>query len=51
MALLSTILYMLLFRISGAFGETGFLDPFTAAWLPNFIFLGGGLFFLVRVRT
>lgn len=50
-ALLSTIFYMLLFRISGALGETGSLDPFTAAWLPNLLFLGAGLFFLVRVRT
>jgi len=50
-ALLSTILYMLLFRISGAFGETGTLDPFVAAWLPNFLFLGAGLFFMSRVRT
>jgi lipopolysaccharide export system permease protein len=50
-ALLSTILYMLLFRISGAFGETGTLEPMVAAWLPNFLFFGAGLFFLVRVRT
>jgi len=50
-ALLSTILYMLLFRISGAVGETGALDPFTAAWLPNLLFLGAGVVFLVRVRT
>ncbi|MGW8266399.1 MAG: LptF/LptG family permease [Longimicrobiales bacterium] len=50
-ALLSTILYMLLFRISGAVGETGALDPFTAAWLPNLLFLGAGVVFLLRVRT
>jgi len=50
-ALLSTILYMLLFRISGAVGETGALDPMTSAWLPNVIFLVAGLFFLARVRT
>jgi lipopolysaccharide export system permease protein len=50
-ALLSTILYMLLFRISGAVGETGALDPFSAAWLPNLLFLGAGVVFLVRVRT
>jgi lipopolysaccharide export system permease protein len=50
-ALLSTILYMLLFRISGAVGETGALDPVTAAWLPNLIFLGAGMVFLTRVRT
>lgn len=51
MALLSTILYMLLFRISGAVGETGGLDPFTSAWLPNLLFLAGGLIMLSRVRT
>lgn len=50
-ALLSTILYMLLFRISGAVGETGALDPFTAAWLPNYIFLAAGIILLARVRT
>lgn len=50
-ALLSTILYMLLFRISGAFGEAGALEPFLAAWLPNFLFLGAGVFFMIRVRT
>jgi lipopolysaccharide export system permease protein len=50
-ALLSTILYLLLFRISGAVGETGTLGPITSAWLPNIIFLGAGVFFLVRVRT
>lgn len=50
-ALLSTILYILLLRISGAIGETGALSPMTAAWLPNLVFLGAGLIFLVRVRT
>lgn len=50
-ALISTILYMLLFRISGAVGETGALEPMVAAWLPNFLFLGAGLIFLARVRT
>lgn len=51
MALLSTIFYMLLFRISGAVGETGGLSPFTAAWLPNLLFLAGGVLMLGRVRT
>ncbi len=50
-ALLSTILYMLLFRIFGAFGETGAIEPLVAAWLPNLLFLGAGLIFLTRVRT
>jgi lipopolysaccharide export system permease protein len=51
MALLSTILYLLLFRLSTGLGETGAMEPFTAAWLPNFCFLVVGLFLLVRVRT
>lgn len=51
LALLSTILYMLLFRISGAVGETGAMDPFTSAWLPNYLFLAAGLISLSRVRT
>jgi lipopolysaccharide export system permease protein len=50
-ALISTILYMLLFRVSGAFGETGSLDPLLAAWIPNLLFLGAGTVFLTRVRT
>ena len=32
-------------------GETGAIEPFTAAWLPNFCFLGAGLILLYRVRT
>ena len=50
-ALISTILYLLLFRISGAFGETGALDPMVAAWLPNLLFFLAGAFFFRRVRT
>ncbi len=51
LALLSTIFYMLLMKISGAAGETGSLEPMVAAWLPNLVFLGAGLVFLSRVRT
>jgi lipopolysaccharide export system permease protein len=50
-ALLSTILYLLLFRITEAVGDTGAIQPFTAAWLPNLLFLGTGLIFMIRVRT
>ena len=50
-ALLSTILYLLLFRLSGAFGETGSIDPLLAAWIPNFVFLVAGGYFMSRVRT
>jgi lipopolysaccharide export system permease protein len=50
-ALISTILYLLLFRITEAIGDGGALSPFTAAWLPNFFFLVTGLGALVKVRT
>jgi lipopolysaccharide export system permease protein len=51
MALLSTILYLLFFRLSTGLGETGAMEPFIAAWLPNFCFFGAGLILLIRVRT
>ncbi len=50
-ALLSTILYLLLFRITEAIGDGGGLSPFLAAWLPNFLFLATGMVFLAKVRT
>lgn len=51
LALGTTILYLVLFRVSGALGYAGTLDPLWAAWLPNLLFLMAGLFLLVRVRT
>jgi len=50
-ALGTTLLYILLMRLSGAFGATGTLSPLVAAWLPNVLFLLGGLWLLARVRT
>ncbi len=50
-ALGSTILYLLLFRIAGAAGKVGAIPPVFAAWLPNLIFLVCGLILLKRVRT
>ena len=50
-ALLSVILYLLLFRVTEAVGDTGGLSAATAAWLPNALFLGAGLLAMLRVRT
>lgn len=50
-ALATTILYLMLFRVSGAMGYAGTLHPFLAAWLPNLAFLVAGLVLLWRVRT
>jgi lipopolysaccharide export system permease protein len=30
-------------------GQAGIFSPFIGAWLPNFLFLGIGLFLLIRV--
>jgi lipopolysaccharide export system permease protein len=45
------MLYMILFKISGALGEAGALPPLPAAWAPNVLFFVGALFLLRRVRT
>ena len=50
-ALASTILYLLLFRLAGAAGNAGALSPVLSAWLPNLLFLACGLIPLKRVRT
>ena len=50
-ALGSTILYLLLFRLAGAAGQSGALSPVLSAWLPNMLFLACGLILLKRVRT
>ena len=50
-ALGTTMLYILLMRLSGAFGAAGTLTPSVAAWLPNAIFLTSGVWLLARVRT
>lgn len=51
MALGSTILYMLAFRLSVAAGESGALPPVPAAWIPNALFLLSAVLLLGRVRT
>ncbi|BAY77223.1 permease YjgP/YjgQ family protein [Nostoc linckia NIES-25] len=43
--------YYLLFFISGAIAQAGVVSPFMGAWLPNFIFLGIGMFLLMRVAN
>jgi lipopolysaccharide export system permease protein len=51
LSLATTILYIMLFRVSGALGYTETLDPRVAAWLPNALFLAAGLVLMQRVRT
>jgi lipopolysaccharide export system permease protein len=51
LALGTTILYLVLFRVAGAFGYAGVLDPRMAAWLPNGVFLLAGTILMLRTRT
>jgi lipopolysaccharide export system permease protein len=46
-----TVLYMMLFKVTGAAGEAGALNPMQAAWIPNAIFLFAAGVLLLRVRT
>jgi lipopolysaccharide export system permease protein len=50
-ALGTTILFMLIMRVAGNFGESGTIPPDVAAWSPNALFLLAGLVLLTRVRT
>ena len=45
------IAYMMLFRVAAALGQAGALEPLTAAWIPNVVFLGAAAVALARVRT
>ncbi len=50
-ALATTILFLMLIRISQALGAGGVVPPRLAAWLPNLLFLAAGLLLMERVRT
>jgi lipopolysaccharide export system permease protein len=46
-----TVLYMLLFKVTGAAGAAGAMEPMYAAWIPNVLFLIAAGVLLARVRT
>ncbi|MEC9298371.1 MAG: LptF/LptG family permease [Gemmatimonadota bacterium] len=50
-ALASVILYLLMFRLAGAAGQSGAIEPVLSAWVPNLVFLTCGLVLFKRVRT
>jgi lipopolysaccharide export system permease protein len=50
-ALATTILFLMLIRISQAMGAGGVVPPRLAAWIPNAIFLVAGLWLMRKVRT
>ena len=50
-SLASTILYLVMFRVSTGFGDSGTIPPIAAAWLPNALFFVTGVILMMRVRT
>jgi len=46
-----TILYMMMFKVAGAAGASGSIDPVLGAWLPNLGFSVAAVILLARVRT
>jgi lipopolysaccharide export system permease protein len=46
-----TMIYLMMFKVGQAVGESGAIDPLVAAWTPNVLFLAAGIFLLWRVRT
>jgi lipopolysaccharide export system permease protein len=50
-ALGTTILYLLLLKVAGGFGESGAMPAYVAAWSPNAVFLLAGTFLMAKVRS
>jgi lipopolysaccharide export system permease protein len=50
LALFSAFMYWGTQTIAKSLGENFILSPFIAAWLPNFVFMTIGTYFLTRVR-
>lgn len=48
--ILLTALYILFSTVSTTFSVSGVMTPFVAAWLPNFVFLGIGVYLYFQVR-
>ena len=42
-------LYVLFSTVSTTFSVSGVMSPFMSVWLPNFLFLGIGIFLYIRV--
>lgn len=47
----TTVIFLLFVQITKAIGAGGVINPVLAAWIPNLVFLFGGLVLLAKVRT
>jgi lipopolysaccharide export system permease protein len=46
-----TMVYLMMFKVGEAVGESGAVDPILAAWAPNLLFFVAAIFLIWRVRT
>lgn len=46
-----TVAYLMAFKVFGAMGSAGAIDPMIAAWVPNILLLVASGFLLARVKT
>jgi lipopolysaccharide export system permease protein len=44
-------IYLLVFSTTNALGGIGLMPPFLAAWAPNILFAGTGVYLLLRTPT
>ena len=47
---LIVFIYLIFMKISQAFGKNGIMNPILTAWIANLIFLGAGIFNLLRLK-
>lgn len=45
------IIYWLIYSTALSLGKSGSMPPFLAAWLPNLLFFGLGIFLIIRRKT
>ena len=50
-AIVLVMLFLIAFSITNALGGVGLIPPFLAAWAPNILFGGAGVYLLLRTST
>jgi lipopolysaccharide export system permease protein len=49
-SIILVFLYYVFYSLCRAIGRGGIIDPFSASWIPNIVFLALGLFLVLRVE-
>jgi lipopolysaccharide export system permease protein len=51
LSLVTVIVFTMMLKFGAALGDAGAISPWSAAWIPNLLFLGASVVLLKRVRT